>query len=156
MMKYELIQYRFLGGALLGAIAQSPISQKWGRRAATATGAAFVVIFSALVAGSVNIAMLLAARTLTGFGAGMLISNTPVYMSEISPAHTRGILVSSQGIAVTGAYTVSSLIALGFHYVHAPYQWRLQYIVETGLGIILLVIVYFIPESPRWLAVCYH
>ena len=97
--------------------------------------------------------MFLVARVLNGIGAGMIIANTPVYMSEIAPAHTRGILVSCQGVAVTLAYIVSSLIAFGFHFVDHPFQWRLQFIVLTSLSLLLVVAMYFIPESPRWLMV---
>lgn len=97
--------------------------------------------------------MFLVARVLNGFGAGMIIANTPVYMSEISPAHTRGLLVSTQGMAITGAYIVSSLVAFGFHFVDAAFQWRLQFVVLTAITLILVVTMYFIPESPRWLMV---
>jgi MFS family permease len=115
--------------------------------------ATVVMLAAALQAGSVHIAMFLVARVLNGIGAGMIIANTPVYMSEIAPAHTRGLLVSCQGIAITGAYIVSSLVALGFHFVEAPYQWRLQFVVLTFFASLLVVTMYFIPESPRWLMV---
>ena len=112
-----------------------------------------VTVAAALQAGSVHIAMFLVARFFNGFGAGMIIANTPVYMSEISPAHTRGLLVSAQGMAITGAYIVSSLVAFGFHFVNADFQWRLQFVVLTAITLLLVVTMYFIPESPRWLMV---
>lgn len=115
--------------------------------------AVIVTIAAALQAGSVHLAMFLVARVLNGFGAGMIIANTPVYMSEISPAHTRGLLVSTQGISITLAYIVSSLVAFGFHFVDAAYQWRLQFVVLSSISLILVVTMYFIPESPRWLMV---
>ena len=115
--------------------------------------AVIVTIAAALQAGSVHIAMFLIARVLNGLGAGMIIANTPVYLSEISPAHTRGLLVSAQGICITLAYIVSSAFALGFHFVERPYQWRLQFVTLTALGLVLSVTMYFIPESPRWLMV---
>lgn len=97
--------------------------------------------------------MFIVFRVICGIGAGMLIANTPVYMSEVAPPHTRGILVSAQGIAITGAYTVSSLTALGIHFIEKPYDWRLQYVIQGIFAIILLGVAYFLPESPRWLAV---
>jgi MFS family permease len=115
--------------------------------------AIIVMVAGALQAGSVHLAMFLVARVLNGIGAGIIIANTPVYMSEIAPAHTRGVLVSFQGISITGAYIVSALFALAFHFVDHSYQWRLQYIVLTGVALLLVVTMYFIPESPRWLMV---
>ena len=112
-----------------------------------------VMVAAALQAGSVNLAMFLAARVLNGLGSGMIISNTPVYMSEISPAHTRGLLVSCQGVSITAAYIVSCLAALGLHYIDHPYQWRLQFVILTALSFLLAITMFFIPESPRWLMV---
>lgn len=97
--------------------------------------------------------MFLVARILNGIGAGIIISNTPVYMSEVSPAHTRGMLVSAQGISITTAYVVSSVAAFGFHFVDHAIQWRLQFIIMTALAMILAVTMFYIPESPRWLMV---
>lgn len=54
-------QYRFFGFALIGAIIQAPISNRWGRRAATGVAAVLLVISGALQAGSVHIAMFLVA-----------------------------------------------------------------------------------------------
>jgi MFS family permease len=97
--------------------------------------------------------MYIVFRFISGIGAGMLISNTPVYMSEISPPHTRGILGSAQGIAISSAYTISSLLAFGFHFIGKSYDWRLQYVIQGFLGAVLVVVAYLIPESPRWLTV---
>ncbi|OAG34090.1 hypothetical protein AYO21_11759 [Fonsecaea monophora] len=111
----------FFGGGFIGSVLQSPISSRFGRRPCNMAAAVIIMIAGALQAGSVHIAMFLVARVLNGVGAGIIIANTPVYMSEIAPAHTRGIL------------------------------WRLQYIILTAVALLLVVTMYFIPESPRWL-----
>lgn len=53
--------HRFFGFALIGAIIQAPISNRYGRRAATGVAALLLVISGALQAGSVHIAMFLVA-----------------------------------------------------------------------------------------------
>ncbi|KIW74526.1 hypothetical protein Z517_11296 [Fonsecaea pedrosoi CBS 271.37] len=141
----------FFGGGFIGSVIQSPISSRFGRRPCNMAAAVIIMIAGALQAGSVHIAMFLVARVLNGIGAGIIIANTPVYMSEIAPAHTRGILVSFQGISITGAYIFSSVFALAFHFVDHSYQWRLQYIILTAVALLLVATMYFIPESPRWL-----
>ncbi|RLL94972.1 hypothetical protein CFD26_103594 [Aspergillus turcosus] len=151
LMRELTIFKSFFGFALVGAIIQSYISNHWGRRAATATAAGLLVISGALQAGSVHIAMFLVARYIAGIGCGMVMSNTPVYMSEIAPPHTRGLLVGLQGNCITLGYIVSSAAALGFHFVDEPYQWRLNFVISTAMALILLVSLYFLPESPRWL-----
>ena len=146
-----LIMNSFLGAALIGAIVQSPISSGWGRKAATGVAAILFIVGNALDAGAVHIAMFIVGRILCGIAAGMTISNCPVYMSEISPPHTRGLLVGLQGVCIVWAYIIGSSLALGFSFVTESYQWRLSYIVGTFFGICLLVSLFFLPESPRWL-----
>ncbi|KAJ5998969.1 hypothetical protein N7451_006779 [Penicillium sp. IBT 35674x] len=141
----------FLGGGAVGAIVQGPISNHYGRRGATGFAAILMVIAGALQAGSVHIAMFLVARLLCGISAGMVITNCPVYMSEIAPPHIRGMMVSNHAISIVYAYIFSSLMALAFSFVDAPYQWRLNYVLLTFFALVLLVSLFFLPESPRWL-----
>jgi MFS family permease len=82
--------------------------------------------------------MLLVGRYIVGFGGGMMLANTPVYTSEISPAHSRGMLVGLQGNFVTFGYVVSSCAALGFHFVDGSYQWRLNFVIATAVALALL------------------
>ena len=142
---------RFFGFALIGAFLQSWIAQKYGRKSSTAVAACFLMIGNALQAGAVHIAMFLVGRYLAGCGAGMVISNTPVYLSEIAPAHSRGLLVGLQGNFIVFGYILSSCAALGFHFVDESYQWRLNFIIATAVAVALLLSLITLPESPRWL-----
>jgi MFS family permease len=142
---------RFFGCALLGAFGQAYISNHWGRKRATAVAAVFLTVGNALQAGAVHIAMFFVGRYITGFGAGMVISNTPVYLSEISPAHSRGLLVGLQGNFIVLGYILSSCAALGFHFVETDYQWRLNFVIATSVALALLASLISLPESPRWL-----
>ncbi|KEF57235.1 uncharacterized protein A1O9_07425 [Exophiala aquamarina CBS 119918] len=141
----------FLGGGLIGAVVQAPISDRFGRRIATGSAACLTILSGALQAGSVHIAMFIVARFICGVGAGIVITNCPVYMSEISPPHIRGLLGGNHAISIVYAYILSSLFALGFHYIEAPYQWRLQFVLLTFFGLVLLASLAILPESPRWL-----
>lgn len=126
---------------------------RFGRRICNAAAGVILVVSAALLAGSVDYAMFVVARVVSGIGAGIVVSNTPVYISEIAPASTRGLLTSVHGVGITVAYIVSSVLALGFNFVNHPYQWRLQFVVYTFFSLLLLVSLYMIPESPRWLTV---
>jgi MFS family permease len=113
--------------------------------------AVLLALGNALQAGAVHIGMFIAGRYIAGFGAGMVISNTPVYLSEISPAHSRGLLVGLQGNFIVLGYILSSAAALGFHFVEESYQWRLNFIIATSAAVALLLSLLGLPESPRWL-----
>lgn len=146
----------FLGGAVIGAVIQSTISSRWGRRTATGVAALCFILGNALDAGATRFAMFIVGRTIAGIGGGMTISNCPVYMSEISPPHTRGFLVGLQGVCIVWAYIIGSTFALAFSFVKEAYQWRLNYVVATFFGICLLISLFFLPESPRWLVEVGH
>lgn len=143
----------FLGGAFFGSILQGKLAVKWGRRFATATAAVLLIISGAVMAGSSNIGMFIAFRVISGLGGGILTTNCPVYISEIAPFHMRGLLTGIHGVSINVAYTMSSLIALGINFIDKPYQWRLQFCIFIFFSILLLISVYFLPESPRWLIV---
>jgi hypothetical protein len=57
--------------------------------------AIFSLVGSALVAGSVNIAMLFVMRVIQGVGLGMLLALVPLYLTEVAPAKHRGFLTGS-------------------------------------------------------------
>ncbi|KAH7129702.1 general substrate transporter [Dactylonectria estremocensis] len=141
----------FFGAALIGCVVQAYISNRWGRKSVNRVAAVLVAIGNTLQAGAPHIAMFLVGRYVTGLGCGMIITNTPVYLSEISPAHSRGLLVGLQGNFIVFGYISSSCAALGFHFVSEAYQWRLNYIIAAVLGVCLLISLLFLPESPRWL-----
>ncbi|KAJ5488375.1 Major facilitator superfamily domain general substrate transporter [Penicillium expansum] len=118
----------FLGGALVGAILQAPLSNKFGRRIANAVAALIVIISGALQAGAVDATMFIVARVICGIGA-----------------------VGLHGVGTVVAYILAAVCALAFSFVTTQMQWRFIFIVLTAVGVIYLVTLYFIPESPRWL-----
>jgi MFS family permease len=89
----------FAAGAAFGAIAQAWLADWVGRRKALAISALFSLIGAGWTAGSPYLAMLITIRILHGFGLGMLICLVPLYLTEVSPAHCRGLMT---GMTVMG------------------------------------------------------
>ena len=83
-----------------------------GRKKALAIAAILGLIGSALVAGSVTVAMLIVVRIVQGSGLGMLLALVPLYLTEVSPPRQRGFL--------TGLTTLS----FGFGYVMSVSRLR--------------------------------
>jgi MFS family permease len=117
----------------------------------TGVAAVLLTISGALQAGSTHIAMFLTFRIICGVGAGMVITNTPVYMSEVSPPHTRGLLGGAHASSIMVAYIMTSFIALGLNFLKTDYAWRLQFVFMAFFALCLALSLYWIPESPRWL-----
>lgn len=89
----------FAFGAGLGAICQAWFADWLGRKKALAIAGTTSTIGAALVAGAVNVPMLVTTRILHGFGLGMILCLVPLYGTEIAPPKRRGIF---SGITVMG------------------------------------------------------
>ena len=94
----------------MGAIAQGFIADRLGRKRAFAIGTTLCIVAGALLAGSVNIAMLITVRLIHGFGLGMTISLVPLYLTEVAPAHRRGRL---SGLT-TGGFSIGYVTYVSF------------------------------------------
>lgn len=111
----------------------------------------FLAVGSAICAGSVHYAMFIVARFVAGIGSSIAFTIAPVFISELAPPHSRGKLVSLHVVGFNTGFLISSLGSLGFSYMNKPVQWRLNFVINTAISVLLVLIVVFVPESPRWL-----
>jgi len=91
---------------------------------------------------------LIGGRITVGVAIGAASFTTPLYISEISPAHARGRLVSLNQLAITVGILVSYLVDYALADVEA---WRWMLGLAALPGFILALGMVFLPESPRWL-----
>lgn len=152
-------------GCLLGAMTAGSLADRYGRKPLLA-GSAVVFLVSAYATGAFNdFAMFLIARFVGGVGIGMASGLSPMYIAEISPAHVRGRLVSVNQLTIVlgilAAQIANWLIAdpLPPGVTEAPIDswncqdgWRWMFWAEAFPAALFLIMVFFIPESPRWLA----
>ncbi|RFU26551.1 hypothetical protein B7463_g9784, partial [Scytalidium lignicola] len=142
----------YTGGGLLGALFASWAAEHLGRKRSIFIGALTATIGGTLQAGSVALAMFLVFRFVNGFGVGMLLPLVPLYQSEVSPPHSRGMMVGFHGICVTVGYAAASWAGFGFYFVNASgAQWRLPLAIQAIPALFCTVGILFLPESPRWL-----
>ena len=154
-----------LFGAIIGVVFGGTLGDKFGRKKTMILSA---ILFSVSMVGCAlcgTFLELVIYRMIGGMGIGVASIVCPLYISEISVPERRGLLVSFYQLAVTigvvGAYIVNNLLLTYaqsgaehsgmFGLVFIDEWWRGM----LGMGIIpslvFLVIVLFIPESPRWL-----
>ena len=137
-------------GCAFGSILFGWVSDRYGRRVTLfSAGVLFcVAAFSASAASS--IALLMTARFFAGMALGATLLVAPLYISEISPASRRGMLVTlNQLLIVTG--TMTGMIVSYEIAQRAPGSWRLMFFLGGLPAIALTIAVSWIPESPRWL-----
>jgi MFS transporter, SP family, xylose:H+ symportor len=139
-----------LWGTVLGALLGNLPCERFGRRATLfATGALYLVsaLGSALAPDPVTFSLF---RFIGGVGVGLSSIVVPVYIAEIAPAERRGRLVALyQFLLVLGillAYCSNYLLA---EYAGAGWRWMLG--VEVFPAALFLLLLFAIPESPRWM-----
>jgi sugar porter (SP) family MFS transporter len=128
------------------------------------------VLFTVSGAGcaiSADFDQLVIYRMIGGIGIGIVSVVCPLYISEVSPASNRGRMVSLYQLAVTvgflGAYLMNYyLLDLSVYFsssnplllkIFGTEVWRGMLGAETLPALLFFIIIFFIPESPRWLIV---
>ena len=141
-------------GSIVGVLVAGMLSDFLGRKKTMLIAALLFSISAIGCALSPNFPQLVIYRIIGGFGIGLVSIVSPVYISEVAPAEIRGTLVSLYQLFITIgfllAYLVNYLILKG---TAMPDYWRPMLGAEAIPDILFLVLVFFIPESPRWLAV---
>ena len=157
-----------LVGSIVGVLFAGILSDKLGRKLTMVISA---VLFSTSALGcalSADFTQLVVYRIIGGVGIGVVSIVSPLYISEVAVAQYRGRLVSLYQLAVTvgflGAYLVNyQLLAWAesgtqlsvdwLNKVFITEVWRGMLGMETLPAILFFIIIFFIPESPRWLIV---
>jgi sugar porter (SP) family MFS transporter len=141
--------YGTVVGALLGGIPAT----KWGRKK-TLLWIGILYLLSALgsaIAPGVYIFM--AFRLLGGFAIGASSVVAPMYISEIAPAKNRGKLVATFQFNIVFGILIAYLSNYLLEGVGGNNSWRLMLGVVAIPALIYSILVFFVPESPRWLIV---
>ena len=157
-----------LVGSIVGVLFAGILSDKLGRKLTMVISA---VLFSTSALGcalSADFTQLVVYRIIGGVGIGVVSIVSPLYISELAVAQYRGRLVSLYQLAVTvgflGAYLVNyQLLAWAesgtqlsvdwLNKIFITEVWRGMLGMETLPAILFFIIIFFIPESPRWLIV---
>jgi SP family galactose:H+ symporter-like MFS transporter len=92
-------------------------------------------------------AWLSSGRLVVGIAIGIASFTAPLYISEISPADVRGKLVSLNQLMITIGIVCSYLADYALAGIRG---WRAMFGLAAIPAVILLIGLFFVPESPRW------
>ena len=142
-----------LWGTVVGALTAGLIGQRLGGRNALRLMAVLYIVSSLGCAFAWNWPALVIFRFIGGLGIGGSSVLAPVYIAELAPASIRGRLVGMFQINVV----LGILLAYFSNYCIArlgmgALEWRWQLGVAAAPAFLFLVMLFAIPQSPRWLA----
>jgi SP family xylose:H+ symportor-like MFS transporter len=143
-------------GCAIGAALAGVLSDWLGRKKVLMVSAVLFLVSAIGTALPKEIATFIVFRIIGGIGVGAASISSPMYIAEVSPARIRGRMVSvNQFAIVTGflvVYFVNFFIALqGDSAWNQQVGWRWMFGSEALPALLLLIFLFFVPESPRWL-----
>lgn len=144
----------YLAGAILGALGFGWLTDRLGRKRLFFITLSVYILATAATAFSWNLWSFLLFRFLTGAGIGGEYTAINSTIQELIPARVRGWV----DLAINGSFwvgamlgAVASLFLLDANIIDPELGWRLAFFSGAALGLIILFLRAWLPESPRWL-----
>jgi MFS family permease len=149
----------YLAGAVIGAFGFGWLTDRIGRKKLFFITLALYLTATAATACSWSVASYALFRFLTGAGIGGEYTAINSTIQELVPARYRGwtdLVINGSFWIGAAMGAVSAIILLDPHLIGPDLGWRLAYLTGACLGLIVVVMRMWIPESPRWLVIHGH
>ncbi|KAI4304515.1 hypothetical protein MLD38_040011 [Melastoma candidum] len=149
-LNLSLSEYSVFGsiltfGAMIGAITSGPIADSIGRKWTLRVAAAFCVAGWLAIYFAEGAIALDIGRLSSGYGMGAFSYVVPVFVAEMAPKNRRGVLTAFNQLMICAGGSVVFIIG-------TVLSWRALALTCLIPCAVLLLGLFFIPESPRWLA----
>jgi len=153
-------------GCLLGAVLSGWLSDRFGRKRLLILSAALFVVASLGTGSAGSLAIFIAFRMLGGVGIGLASNLSPMYIAEVTPGNVRGRFVSINQLTIVIGILAAQLINWRIAQpvpteattadILASWNgqtgWRWMFYACTVPAGFFFALMWFVPESPRWLA----
>src|ERR1700712_2914768 len=146
----------YICGAVLGALFFGWLTDRLGRRKLFFITLALYITATAATAFSFSVWSFLLFRFLTGMGIGGEYTAINSTIQEFTPARYRGWV----DLTINGTFWLGAALGAGGAIVLLDPQvvggdlgWRLCFGIGAALGLVILVMRLWLPESPRWLLI---
>ncbi|KAL4783403.1 general substrate transporter [Aspergillus varians] len=139
-------------GALFGSLSCTWIGNRLGRRRTIFLGGCVCFVGQTLECTAYSLAHLVVGRVVLGFGVGILSATVPVWVSECCPSEKRGRNVVLVGMFIALGFATAQWVNFGFYHIEdLAASWRVSLAVPFFFIFVILLSVFSLPESPRWL-----
>jgi MFS family permease len=145
----------YLCGAVIGAFAFGWLTDRLGRKKLFTVTLTLYLVATAATGLSWNTFIFIVFRFLTGAGIGGEYTAINSTIQELIPARLRGwtdLLINGSFWIGAAMGAGGSLVLLDPAVIDPAIGWRLAFLLGAGIGLVIVVIRFWIPESPRWLA----
>ncbi|XP_006874997.1 PREDICTED: solute carrier family 2, facilitated glucose transporter member 11 [Chrysochloris asiatica] len=155
LLVWSLIVSLYSLGGLLGALFAGPMAVMLGRKKSLLVNNIFVVVAVILFgfsrkAGSFEMIML--GRLLVGISAGVSMNIQPMYLGESAPKELRGAVAMTSAIFAALGIVMGQVVGLR-EFLGGPQSWPMLLSSCLVPGMLQLVFLPMLPESPRYLLI---
>lgn len=88
----------------------------------------------------------------SGWGNDSNTATTPLWVSELVPAKSRGRHVAIEGNLIAFGIVIAYYLNIGMSYASGPVQWRFVIAFQIVIIFFQVLLTLMLPESPRWLS----
>lgn len=138
-------------GGILGAFLMQPIPDHFGRRRAILIASIVTIVGLILQTASQNIGMFVVARIIVGIGSAISNGAAPTLLGELLPPRQRARILGLFFSCFYVGSLASSIVNYGSQNIQGTWSWRLPSLLQLIPSLLAIIIVPFVPESPRWL-----
>lgn len=144
----EWIVSAMMAGAAVGALGAGWMSASLGRKRSLLLGGVLFIAGSLFCASAWSPEILIVARFILGLAIGIATFTAPLYLAEVAPERIRGAMISTYQLMITTGILLAFLSDTAFS---ASGNWRWMLGIIAAPGVLFLVGLFFLPDSPRWL-----
>ena len=144
----------YLAGAVLGALVFGWLTDRLGRKKLFTVTLVVYLLATAATAGSWNFWSFALFRFLTGAGIGGEYTAINSTIQELMPARLRGwtdLVINGSFWVGAAIGAAGSIVLLDPAFINPAIGWRLAFLIGATIGLIIVIMRQWIPESPRWL-----
>ncbi|KAJ5293473.1 uncharacterized protein N7443_009426 [Penicillium atrosanguineum] len=131
---HGLIVSSILIPAALSSFFAGHLADKIGRPKGISIGVFIFGVGAAIEAAAVSLGMFIAGRVIEGLGEGLFLGTLVVYIAEISPTSTRGMLTTGPQLLITAGIMTGYFTCYGSSGVKSSLSWRTPFILLASLS----------------------
>lgn len=139
----------------IGCIASLPVapflSDRFGRKTAIIVGCVIMVIAAAVQTSAHGQPQFEGGRFFMGFGNSLAQLSSPLLLTEICHPQHRARVTGIYNCLWNLGALICGWISFGTQYIDNNWSWRIPTLIQAAPSIIQLSVIFWIPESPRWL-----
>lgn len=136
-------------GCFFGAMSGIVFGAKLGRKWSILLGTIVMMTGAVLQISAFSVPHMIVGRIIAGLGNGLNTAAAPVWQSETTKAEWRGKLVILGLVLNVAGFCLANWVTFGFSYLEGSITWRLPLALKLVFGIIIIMTVPWLPESPR-------